>query len=258
MTRPVTLVTGGTYGIGRAITLALAAQGHRVCACGLETRQPGSAAQRGIEGTRAALAAQGLEADLAEVDVADAQQVEGWVVAALERHGRITGLVNDAAIHPRGDVTQTDEATWDRVLAVNLKGVFLTCRAAIPAMRAAGGGAIVNIGSGSGWGKPDLAAYCASKGGVYALTMAMAWDHLSDHVRVNLVIPGGTRSGMTEAGDFPAFERLASRTVTGRVTEPQDVANAVAFLLSDAAAQISGTVLDVGCFALQGGRPILT
>lgn len=255
---PVTLVTGGTYGIGRAITLTLAAQGHRVCACGLESRQVGSAAQHGIEGTRAVLAEQGLEADFAEVDVADAAQVQAWVADALARHGRISGLVNNAAIHPRGDVTTTDEATWDRVLNVNLKGMFLTCRAVVPVLREAGGGAIVNVGSGSGWGKPDLAAYCASKGGVYALTMAMAWDHLADHIRVNLVIPGGTRTGMTELGDFPAFERLASRTVSGRVTEPQDVANAVAFLMSDAAAQMSGTVLDVGCFALQGGRPILT
>jgi NAD(P)-dependent dehydrogenase (short-subunit alcohol dehydrogenase family) len=257
-TQPVTLVTGGTYGIGRAVTLTLAARGHRVCACGLETRQAGSAAERGIAGTAAALAAQGLDADLAEVDVSDAGQVERWVADALGHHGRITGLVNNAAIHPRGDVTRTDEGTWDRVLDVNLKGVFLTCRAAIPVMREGGGGAIVNVGSGSGWGKPDLAAYCASKGGVYALTMAMAWDHLADHIRVNLVIPGGTRTGMTELGDFPAFERLASRTVTGRVTEPQDLANAIAFLLSDEAAQISGTVLDVGCFALQGGRPLLS
>lgn len=257
-TQPVTLVTGGTYGIGRAVTLTLASRGHRVCACGIEARQVGSAAERGIAGTAAALAAQGLEADLSEVDVSDAAQVERWVAQALRRHGRVTGLVNNAAIHPRGDVTRTDEATWERVIDVNLKGVFLTCQAAIPAMREAGGGAIVNVGSGSGWGKPELAAYCASKGGVYALTMAMAWDHLADHIRVNLVIPGGTRSGMTELGAVPAFERLASRTVTGRVTEPQDVANAIAFLLSDEAAQISGTVLDVGCFALQGGRPILT
>lgn len=258
MPTPVTLVTGGTYGIGRAVTLTLAARGHRVCACGLDTRQVGSAAEQGIAGTRAALAAQGLEADFAEVDVADGEQVERWVADLRARHGRITGLVNNAAIHPRGDVTQTDEATWDRVLAVNLKGMFLTSRAVVPVMRDAGGGAIVNVGSGSGWGKPDLAAYCASKGGVYALTMAMAWDHLPDHIRVNLVIPGGTRTGMTELGDFPAFERLASRTATGRVTEPQDLANAIAFLLGDEAAQISGTVLDVGCFALQGGRPILT
>jgi NAD(P)-dependent dehydrogenase (short-subunit alcohol dehydrogenase family) len=256
-TQPVTLVTGGTYGIGRAVTLTLAARGHRVCACGIEARQVGSAAEHGIAGTAAALAAQGLEADLAEVDVSDAAQVERWVADALGRHGRVTGLVNNAAIHPRGDVVHTDEATWDRVLDVNLKGVFLACRAAIAVMQEGGGGAIVNVGSGSGWGKPDLAAYCASKGGVYALTMAMAWDHLADHVRVNLVIPGGTRTGMTELGDFPAFERLASRTATGRVTEPQDVANAIAFLLSDEAAQISGTVLDVGCFALQGGRPLM-
>ena len=254
---PVTLVTGGTYGIGRAITLTLAAEGHRVCACGVEARQVGSAAEGGTAATQAALAAQGHSADFAEVDVADAAQVRRWVADVLARHGRIDALVNNAAIHPRGDVTQTDEALWDRVIAVNLKGVFLTCRAVIPAMRAAGGGAIVNIGSGAGWGKPDLAAYSASKGGVFALSAAMAWDHLGDRIRVNVVVPGGTRSGMTELGNVPAFERLASRTATGRVTEPQDIANAVAFLLSDAAAQISGTVLDVGCFAHQGGRPLL-
>ncbi|MGK2942658.1 MAG: SDR family NAD(P)-dependent oxidoreductase [Immundisolibacter sp.] len=254
---PVTLVTGGTYGIGRAITLTLAAQGHTVYACGLEARQVGSIAEAGIAGTAAELAQRQLGADLAEVDVADGAQVRAWVAGVLSRHGRIDALVNNAAIHPRGDVTQTDEALWDHVIGVNLKGVFLTCRAVIPAMRAAGGGAIVNIGSGAGWGKPDLAAYSASKGGVFALSAAMAWDHLDDHIRVNVVVPGGTHSGMTGLGSVPAFERLASRTATGRVTEPRDVANAVAFLLSDAATQISGTVLDVGCFSHQGGRPLL-
>ncbi len=254
---PVTLVTGGTYGIGRAITLTLAAQGHRVCACGVESRQIGSAAEGGIAATQLALAAQGHSADFAEVDVADGAQVQRWIADVLARHGRIDALVNNAAIHPRGDVTQTDEELWDRVIAVNLKGVFLTCRAVIPAMRAAGGGAIVNIGSGAGWGKPDLAAYSASKGGVFALSAAMAWDHLDDRIRVNVVVPGGTHTGMTELGNVPAFERLASRTATGRVTAPQDIANAVAFLLSEAAVQISGTVLDVGCFANQGGRPLL-
>ena len=106
----VTLVTGGTYGIGRAITLTLAAQGHRVCACGMESRQIGSAAEGGIAATQRALAAQGHSADLAEVDVADGAQVQRWMADVLARHGRIDALVNNAAIHPRGDVTQTDEA----------------------------------------------------------------------------------------------------------------------------------------------------
>lgn len=254
--RKVVIVTGGTYGIGQAITLRLARAQWRVAAVGLDARQTGSAAEGGCGKTAALLAAQRLEALLLSADVADEIAVQNVVDRTLTHYGRIDALVNNAAIHPRGDVVQTDPATWDRVMDVNLKGPYLCCRAVIPHLRRAGGGRILNIGSGAGWGKPQLAAYGASKGGLYALTMAMAKDHLADRIAVNMVIPGGTLTGMTEADPLPGFEKLASATVSGRINSPADIAAAVAFLLSDDATQISGTLIDVGCFAHQGSMPI--
>ncbi len=249
------IVSGGTYGIGRGIVLDLARRGWNVVAFGLDGKQPGSAADNGIEGTKAALAEEGLKADVIEADVAEAAAVAGVVDHALSLHGRIDGAVNNAALRPSGTVLDTDEATFDRVVAVNLKGQFLLCKAVIPHMRDAGGGSIVNIGSGAGWGKPGIAAYCASKGGVFALSAALAYDHLKDRVRVNVVVPGPqTASGMVEAmAGSGAGSGTQPVTASGRQTQPQDIANAVAFLLSDEAAQISGTVVDVGAFAHQGG-----
>ena len=246
------VVTGGTYGIGRAITVTLANQGYRVVAFGLEQRQIGSKAADGIVGTRSALKEKQLDADLLEADVSDSSQVRSVIEYALAKYGRIDALVNNAAIHPSGTILETSEDIWDQVLDVNLKGMFLSCQALIPHMIEQGGGAIVNIGSGSGWGKPNLLAYCASKGGVYALSMALAYDHLHDHVRVNMVIPGGgIITGMNEGTARVKYS--GKNTVTGTNTETTDVANAVAFLLSQEASQISGTVIDVGCFSLQGG-----
>ncbi len=251
--RRTVIVAGGTYGIGRGIVMDLARRGWRVVAFGLSARQPGSAAEGGVEDTREALAEAGLEGAVMDGDVANANDVARVVTAALAATGRIDGLVNNAAIRPSGTILDTDEATYDQVLAVNLKGPYLTSRAVIPHMVAAGGGAIVNIGSGSGWGKPNSAAYCASKGGVFALSAAMAYDHLGDGIRVNTVVPGPqTASGMVE--EMAAQRPLPPvQTASGRPTTPQDIANAVAFLLSDQAAQISGTVVDVGAFSHQGG-----
>ncbi len=247
------IVTGGTFGIGRAITLALAERGHAVLAFGLDG-QTGSVAHDGVEGTHRALEARGLSADLLDADVSKEEDVAMIVEFALHRHGGIAALVNNAAVHPRGDILQTSTAMWQRVLAVNLTGPFLMSRAVVPHMAAAGGGAIVNIGSGSQWGRADLLAYSASKGGLHALTMALARDHLHQHIRVNMVVPGPTRTGMTTgAAAAPGFDQAARTTVTGEIVEPEDVAEAVAFLLSPSARQISGTVLDVGCFGHQGG-----
>lgn len=249
------IVSGGTYGIGRGIVLDLARRGWNVVAFGLDGKQPGSAADNGIDGTRGALAAEGLKADVIEADVAQAGAVAGVVEHALSLHGRIDGAVNNAALRPSGTILETDEATFDRVVAVNLKGQFLLCKAVIPHMRDAGGGSIVNIGSGAGWGKPGIAAYCASKGGVFALSTALAYDHLQDRVRVNVVVPGPqTASGMVEAmASSGTSSGPQPVTASGRQTQPRDIANAVAFLLSEEAAQISGTVVDVGAFAHQGG-----
>jgi len=246
------IVTGGTYGIGRAITVTLARSGFAVVAFGLDTRQIGSVAEYGSAGTRAALEAEGLHADILDADVSVAADVQRVVDFAATKHGQIFGLVSNAAIHPSGTILDTTEELWDRVIDVNLKGMFLCSKAVLPHMIAAGGGAIVNIGSGSGWGRPNLLAYCASKGGVFGFSSALAYDHLHDHIRVNVVVPGGgVITGMTETS--PTIARAGRQTVTGRNTTPQDLANTVAFLLSDEAEQISGSVITVGCFTGQGG-----
>ena len=175
-------------------------------------------------------------------------------------------MVNNAAIGPLGTVLDTDdEAGFDRIVAVNLKGPLpLTSRAAVlPHMIAAGRRfAIVNIGSGAGWGKPNMAVYSASKGGVAALSTAMAYDFFHHRIRVNTVIPGGGGivSGMSlgrAGGDAARFGKGAPGTAAGRVAAGDDIANVVAFLLSPEAETLSGTVIDVGCFAQQGG-PIPT
>lgn len=247
------IISGATYGIGRAILLDLARRGWNVVGFGLDDKQLGSAAQNGISGTKCALAESGLVADLLEADVSDTEQVEQVVEHTVTKFGGVSGLVNNAAIRPVGTIVDTDEELFDRTIAVNLKGQFLLCRAAIPHIRDGGGGSIVNVASGAGWGKPGLLAYSASKGGVFALSAALAYDHLVDRIRVNVVVPGPqTASGMVEeyAGSQTSPSVL---TGSGRSTRPSDIANAIGFLLSDDAEQISGSILDVGTFANQGG-----
>ena len=258
MSMGVVIVSGGTFGLGQSITVELARRGHRVVAFGLGQPQVSSTAQ-GFDGLMAELEAAGCRADVLEADVSDAAAVQRVVEHALEKHGRIDGLVNNAAIGPLGTVLSTDEATFERIVDVNLKGTYLMSRAVLPHMIRSGGGAIVNIGSGAGHGKPNMAIYSASKGAIAALTTAMAYDHFHDHVRVNLAIPGGGGivSGMSVGrmgGSLEAFQsRPASGTVAGRPPPGRGPAHAVAFLLSAGAAAISGTVIDVGCFAHQGG-----
>ena len=252
------LVSGGTFGIGRAITLGLAERGHAVVAFGLETPQISSTAQNAIPALREELERKGLTAELMEADVSEAADVAKVTARALSRHGRIDAVVDNAAIGPLGTALDTDEATFDRIMAVNLKGPYLTSRAAIPHMIAQGGGSIVNIGSGAGWGKPNMAVYSASKGGVHALSMAMAYDFFHQRIRVNTVIPGGGGivSGMSlgrVGGDSTRFGKGAPGTAAGRVATGEDIANVVAFLLSPEAETLSGTLIDVGCFAHQGG-----
>lgn len=254
----VVIVTGGTFGLGQSITVELARRGHRVVAFGLAEAQVSSTAE-GSAGLRAELAEAGCEADVLEADVSRAEDVERVVRHTLARHGAIHGLVNNAAIGPLGTVLDTSEALFTRILDVNLKGTYLMSRAVVPHMQRAGGGAIVNIGSGAGYGKPNMAAYAASKGAILALSTAMAYDHFHDRIRVNVAIPGGGGivSGMSVGrfgGDVAAFtSRPSPGTAAGRPATGRDLAHAVAFLLSDEAATISGTVLDVGCFAHQGG-----
>jgi NAD(P)-dependent dehydrogenase (short-subunit alcohol dehydrogenase family) len=254
----VVIVTGGTYGIGAGISLTLAARGHDVIAFGLDSRQPSSVAADGTKLLLKEARARGLELTTMEADVSETADVERVIDAALAKFGRVDALVNNAAIGPLGTILDHSEELWDRVLAVNLKGPFLCCKAALPHMIAAGGGSIVNIGSGSGWGKPNMFAYAASKGGLLAFSASLAYDFFQQHIRVNTVIPGGGGifTGMSygrregePTGPMPA----SIGTAAGRPATPEDIGNAVAFLLSPEAAVLSGTVIDVGCFAMQGG-----
>jgi NAD(P)-dependent dehydrogenase (short-subunit alcohol dehydrogenase family) len=254
----VTIVTGGTFGIGRTIALGLAERGHSIVALGLNARQISSIAENGIESLNTAFAERGFDGMALEIDVSDSGQVAKAVEFTIARYGRVDALVNNAAIGPLGTVLDTDEQLWDRIMTVNLKGPYLCARAVIPHMVRQGGGSIVNVGSGAGWGKPNMAAYATSKGGLHALSAALAYDHFHQKIRVNTVIPGGGGivSGMSlgrVGGDLSKLGQGAPGTAAGRPATGEDMAATVAFLLSPDAEVISGTVIDVGCFSHQGG-----
>jgi len=239
------IVSGGASGIGRAIALALGREGYRVVVLDIG----------GAQQLRAAFARENISGVVLEGDVARAADCERAAAAALEL-GPIHVLCNVAGIRPLGTLLETSEETWDRVMAVNIKGMFLLARAVIPHMRARGGGVIVNIGSSSGFAAKNHLAYSVAKGAVIPFTKSLALDHAADRIRVNCVVPGFTRSGMT--GDFSeaAVQGVVSRSVAGRVGEPEDIAAAVSFLVSEAASTISGTVVEVGVLpgTLPGAR----
>lgn len=253
----VVIVTGGTFGIGRAISLTLAERGHQVVAFGLDSPQPWSLAAGGTESLRQAATERSLMVEAVEADVSNVEQVAHVVDFTLRRHGRIDALVNNAAIAPLGTLDQTSEELWDRVLEVNLKGVFLCCKAVVPHIVSAGGGSVVNIGSGSGWGKPNMLAYAVSKGGIFALSAALAYDFFKDRIRVNTVVPGGggivTGQSMFREQGAAMAASGAIGTAAGRVATGEDIGRVVAFLLSPDAEVISGAVIDVGAFSHQGG-----
>lgn len=251
------IVTGATFGIGKDIATLLSSRGWPVVAFGLETRPLSSIAEGSVEALQAAADERDLPVTFAAADVTREADIAGVVDLALAQHGRIHGLVNNAAIGPLGTVLDTTPADWDRIHAVNLKGPYLTSRAVIAHMASSGGGRIVNVGSGAGWGKPNMAAYAASKGGLVALSAALALDHFHDRIAVNTVIPGGGGivSGMSlgrVGGDESRVTANATGSVAGRPVTGADLAKAIAFLLSDEAETVSGTVIDVGCFAHQG------
>ena len=242
------LVTGGAQGLGEAISARIVDLGGQVLIADVLVDAGRATAERLGDGV-----------EFVELDVSSA---DGWrdaVTVADDTFGGLDGLVNNAAIGPLGTVLDTDAALFARIQAVNVTGVFLMSRAVIPQMRLQGGGSIVNIGSGAGWGKPNMAAYAASKGAIFALSTAMAYDHFQDHIRVNVAIPGGGGivSGMSVGradGDEAAVrKRKVAGTVAGRALTGTDFAQTVAFLLSNESQTISGTVIDVGCFAHQGG-----
>lgn len=251
------VVTGATFGIGKDIAYLLAERGWPVAAIGLETAQISSTACATIEDLQAEADNRELDIKFINCDVTNELDIKNAFDYVEDRFSCVYGVVNNAAIGPLGTVLDTDPELWDRILGVNLKGPYLIARHAIPYMKANGGGRIVNVGSGAGWGKPNMAAYASSKGGLIAFSAALALDYFYDGIAVNTVIPGGggISSGMSlgrVSGDIEKLRTSAIGNVAGRYTTGLDLAKAVSFLLSEDADAISGTVIDVGCFFHQG------
>jgi NAD(P)-dependent dehydrogenase (short-subunit alcohol dehydrogenase family) len=240
----VAIVTGAGSGIGEAIALLFAEQGVRVVVA--DWKAP--AGEETVEQIRG----KGGEARFHRVDVSKAAEVEELVRFAVEQYGRLDILVNNAAIQILGTLTGTSEEDWDRLHSVNLKGVFLCSKYAIPTMIRSGGGSVVNVASVLGLvGDPDLAAYCAAKGGVIALTKAAAIGYGPRGVRVNCICPGDVDTPMVQEffNKDPNPEQ-ARRTVSAhyalrRIADPREVAQTAAFLASDASSFLTGSVIVV-------------
>jgi meso-butanediol dehydrogenase/(S,S)-butanediol dehydrogenase/diacetyl reductase len=253
----VALVTG-TSGIGRASALRLAAGGARVLACGID-----EAANAGLA---AAAADRGLEVSVRHTDVAAEPEVAAAVADCVARHGGLDVIVNAAAVHPYGSVVTTDAETWARCMAVNVGSIHLTARHGVPEMARRGGGAIVNLSSVQGHAcQPNVAAYVASKGAIHALTRAMALDHAAAGIRVNSVSPGSVRTPIlslaartlgSDLSEEEVFARFGAAHPIGRIGEPEEIAELVAWLASDRAGFVTGAdfVADGGLTAGLGVR----
>src|SRR5829696_4745918 len=240
------LITGAGSGIGEACARRAAAGGARVAVVDIQL----DAAKR----VAADLAATGVEAHPIEADVAEEASVERMVRETVERFGRLDGAVNNAGVSggyfPVGDHPLDD---WRRVMRVNLDGVFLCVREEVRAMGAGGGGSIVNMASVlAAVGYPEQAAYAASKHGVVGLTRVAALDHATDGIRVNAVGPGFILTPMAEASMTPeAIAAVAPMHALGRWGRPEEVAEMIAWLLSDASSFATATFypLDGGLLA---------
>lgn len=240
------IVTGAGAGNGRAIAIAFAAEGAHVVVGDVDE----AAAQR----TAAAIG----EAALAlRADVAQDADCRALVNAAVERFGRLDILVNNAGIWRTGSVVTTSEADWDALMAVNVKGVFLCSKHAVPHIAAAGGGSIIHLASLAGiTATAGAVLYTASKHAVVGITRAMALDHARDGIRVNAICPGLIETALAQSiyamageGQEAAMrERYRRATPLGRIGQPEDVAKIAVHLASDDAAWVTGT-----CYSMDGG-----
>jgi len=240
----VAIVTGGGHGIGRAYCLGLAREGARVVTADIDEKAARSVADE-IRG-------QGGDALAVHVDVTDEASVAAMVRATLERFGAIHILINNAAFFlrpvPVSRVTfdQISVAEWDRVMAVNLRGVFLCCRAVAPSMKASRAGKIINISSSTVFiGREGFLHYVTSKAGVIGLTKTLARELGRNGVTVNCVAPGMIHTAMTTGLPAQVLETAVAESALGRIGEPEDVADVVVFLCSDAARHVTGEVVKV-------------
>lgn len=256
----VALVTGAGSGIGRAIAVLFAGEGAKL----------GVNVNRNIQGgekTVAEIADIGSKAVLLQADISQSAAVKDMVKNLSNTFGGVDILVNNSGIgtsRTADRVTDIGEDEWDKVIDVNLKGMLLASKYAIPQMLKKGGGAVINISSIRGLlGNPVLASYCASKGGMVLLTKEMALDYAGDNIRVNCICPGFTdtemfRTYLGKQDDPDAARRIFSEMAPlNRIGRPEDIAYAALFFASDASSFVTGAVLPVdGGYTANGIRRI--
>ena len=245
------LITGGGAGIGRATALLFAREGAAVAVVDLDEPRAVAVARQ-IEG-------EGRQAIAVQCDVSQANECRRAVQETVTAFGGLDILFNNAGIIRRASVLEISEEDWDRAMAVNVKSIYLMSKYAIPVMEEAGGGAIVNTGSGWGLtGGRNAVSYCASKGAVVNMTKAMALDHAAQQIRVNCVCPGDTDTGMLRSeaqqlgASTEAFLVEAADRPLGRIGQPEDIAQAVLYLASEASSFVTGTTLVVDGGGLAG------
>lgn len=236
------IITGAGSGIGQAAAVLFAREGARVAAADLDL----GAARRTVEEIQAG----GGEGLPVQVDVSAADQIQRMMQEVLDAYGRIDVLVNNAGYGFAGTVEETTEEAWDGIVAVNLKGVYLGCKYVVPIMRRQGGGVILNTASVVATvGIANRAAYCATKGGVAALTRAMAVDHAKDGIRINAIGPGTVETPyftdiFAESDDPGALRKyLEGRQIVNRLGRPEEIAQAMLFLASDESSFVTGSLM---------------
>jgi NAD(P)-dependent dehydrogenase (short-subunit alcohol dehydrogenase family) len=233
------IVTGAGSGIGRATALLFAAEGAAVVVADL--------AETGADTVREIEAAAG-RAIFARGDVTRGEDAARIVEAAVAGYGRLDVLANVVGGSKPGDtVVELPEAQWLGLLHLNLTSVFQMCKQAVPRIAASGGGAIVNVASGAGvFGMPRNPGYVAAKGGVVALTRALAIDHAPQNIRVNCVSPGAVLTPLMERNRTPEEIQMIGRAnALGRLARAEELAQAIAYLASEEASFITGQVLNV-------------
>jgi NAD(P)-dependent dehydrogenase (short-subunit alcohol dehydrogenase family) len=240
----VALITGAGAGIGRATAELFGREGAAVVVADYD--------RAAAEAVCSGITAEGGRAVAVAVDVSQPDQVDAMVAAAVQAFGGIDVLFNNAGILIFGSVVETAFEDWQRMMAVNLNGVFLCSKAVIPLMRERGGGAIINMSSSTGAhdGNGNAAAYVTSKGGVTLLTRCMAIDHAADHIRVNAIAPGPTDTPMLRRIMSQAeIDAFAATFPAKRLGHPSEIAAAALFLASDEASFVTGAI-----FAVDGGQ----
>jgi NAD(P)-dependent dehydrogenase (short-subunit alcohol dehydrogenase family) len=250
LTGKIALITGAGSGIGRAAALLFAREGAAVAIADINQSAQAVAEE---------IIRSGGHAFFEPADVTQAIDCQRVVDRTLREFGGIHVLFNNVGIMRRASVTELSEQDWDRVMAVNVKSIFLMSRLVIPIMAEGGGGSIINTASGWGLaGGPRAAVYCASKGAVVLLTKAMAIDHGPQKIRVNCICPGDTDTGMLrdEARQLGAREDVflaaSARRPLGRLGKPEEIAQAALYLASDASSFVTGTALVVDGGGLAG------